>query len=353
MPLSFAEKRTVTRLLSQLDHATFQLLLAQDGNLPRVPIFSALSNPMPTIAFDFVLWLDKHPQAEMPILEVILAEFSAVPEAPALALALARMRAAQETVMAAAPPWDIALIEGVPVINRLRLRDLLKRIANNAGPPVVLVDGPAGTGRSHSFYLIKHVATSYGHTLVKMDIAYLPPDGRNLKAIVDKLVRDLELAEFAHPSSVGATPETVGWRYADNFAAALRQTATPHATWFVFDSLEKHPLAEVRAFVGTLIELRLRQEVANCVFFLLGAGPDYVPTDDFLRIESDPVGIFSRREIEQYVGVLNALGTQPLDPLPLAERASDIAALLDQAPAHEVCRNISRKIAVLRREVNA
>lgn len=245
------------------------------------------------------------------------------------------------------------MIGGTPVINRLRLRDLLKRIAQNKGPPVVLVDGPAGTGRSHSRFLINHVAASYGHKVVNIDIEFLPPDGRNLETIVDKLVRELKLVEFSNPSSVGTTPETVGWRYGDRFATALKQAAALHATWFVFDSLEKHLLPEVRAFIGTLIELRLRQEVGNCVFFLLGAGPDYVPTDELLRIESDLVGIFSRSEIEQYVGVLNSLGTTPLDAPLLAQRASDITSLLDQPPAHEVCRNISKKIAVLRREVNA
>jgi hypothetical protein len=353
MHLSFSEKKAVSGLLSQLDHNTFQLLLARDAKLPGVHIFSALTNPMPMIAFAFVLWLDKNPQAVEPALEVILSEFGALPAAQELSLALERIRAGGTLRMQAQPPWEMALIEGVPVINRLRLRELLKRIVDNKGPPVVLVDGPAGTGRSHSFYLINHVAASYGHKLVKMDIAYLPPDGRNLTAIVEKLVRDLQLVGFSHPSSVGATPATVGWRYADSFASALKQDSTLHATWFVFDSLEKHPLAEVRDFVHTLIDLRLRQEVGNCVFFLLGAGPDYLPTDDLQRIESDPVGIFSRGEVEQYVAILNSLGTMPLDAPRLAQRANDITALLDQIPAREVCRNISKKIAVLRKEVNA
>jgi hypothetical protein len=354
MPLSLVEKKAMTDLLSQIDHDTFRLLLARDSaHLPGLAVFSSAVHPMPTVAFDFVYWLDLNSRALVPALTVMLAEFAATQAAPTLSLALDRLRAAQAPGRPLQPSWEVALIEGIPVINRLRLRALLKAIAENRGPSVVLVDGPAGTGRSHSYYLIEHVARSSGNKLIKIDIAYLRPEGRNLETIVSKLVSDLDLAGFSHPSSVGAPAETVGWRYADNLATALRK-ATPHrATWFVFDSLEKHPLVEVRAFVSTLIEMRLRMEVPGCVFFLLGAGPDYLPADELGRIESDPVGVFSPPEIEQYVGVLNQLGTTPLTPPVLVERASEITALLNQVPSDKVCRNIALKMVALRKEVNA
>lgn len=352
MPLSVLEQKAVSHLVSRLNHNSFRLLLARDEKLPALEDFSSMFNPMPTVAFDFVYWLGRNPQALVPLLVILVVEFLAAEVTPTLLLALARLRAAQDPGRPVQQSWEVALIEGVPVINRLRLRDLLQQLAKNRGPGVVLVDGPAGTGRSHSFYLINHVAASSGHKLVKMDIAYLPPDGRNLESIVGKLVRDLNLAGFIHPSQVGATPETVGWRYADNFAAALR-VERAHTIWFVFDSLEKHPLAEVRAFVNTLIELLLGQEIKDCVFFLLGAGPDYLRVDDLLRIETDPLGIFSQPEIELYVSQLNELGTRRLEEPALSRRAREITDLLNQTPSHEVCRNISKKIAVLRRDVNA
>ncbi len=355
MPLSFVEKKALTALLSELDHHTFRLLLARDGTLPGIAEFSSIALPMPTVAFDFVDWLNLHPEALVPALSLMIEDYAGTDAGPTLVLALARLQAAQDPHRALQAPWDVSLIESVPVINRLHLRSLLKTIAenHNNAPSVVLVDGPAGTGRSHSFYLIDHVASSSGNKLIKIDIDWLRPEGRNLEAIVTKLVSDLDLTAFSHPSNVGVTAETAGWRYADNFAAALKKTQRAEAIWFVFDSLEKHPLVEVRAFVDTLIELRLRREVKNCVFFLLGAGPDYLRTDNLGRIESDPVGVFTPSEIEAYVGVLNTLGTKPLEKPDLVKRAKAIADLLNHPPSHTVCYNISTQIAQLRKEVNA
>lgn len=95
MPLNPTERRAVSGLLSQLDHDTFKRLLLQGEVLPEVHIFSALTKPMPFIAVDFVLWLDKNSDAVLPALEAILSESQANPAAAELSLARERIRAAE------------------------------------------------------------------------------------------------------------------------------------------------------------------------------------------------------------------------------------------------------------------
>ncbi len=351
MPLNRDEKKAINELVSSFDQAGFEVFLVM-ASLAPLSEFSAASNKMPKIVIDFIQWMEAKPIAIIPALEALAQEFPVHPAAAILLLGVDRFKR-EAALMMPASPWEVALVDGIPVVNRVQLRGLLQSIVNQAGPKVVMVNGPTGTGRSHSFYLINHVAACSAIKLVLVDLNYLPAERRNIRDIVNQLITDLGLAGFQQPDTHGATAATIGGRYAENFAAALKLAAPVHPTWFVFDHLERHQLAEVRAFVAALVDMRLRQLLGSCIFFLLGAGSEYVFNDQFRRIETEQLGIFSDTEIEAYVHTLNGLGRSPLAPAMLAARARDIKLLLKAVPVHQVCGEVARKISDLRVEVRA
>lgn len=350
MVLTLAEKKSLSNLLQEHDQGELNVFLYLHISVPLSNISSAYK-PMPSIAYDVVRWLDARPLELMQALHAAVTAFPHYPETAALNAAIVRIEALPAMMMPASP-WDVRLVGLVPVVNRTRLRQLLQAISSGSPPPVVRVDGPSGTGRSHSRYLIKHVAECCNIDLIHVDLDSRTAARHNLPAIVGRMVRELNLGPFEHPTTDGVTAETIGWRYADDFASVWRAAHRPRPAWFVFDSLEHHHLTEVRAFVSTLVEFTLRQEIGNCVVFLLGAGSQYVFDDPHWLVGMEQLGIFTSTEIAAYINDLNQLGRTPLVGAALNQRTQEITKLLGQSAAHEACGAVCRELARLRMEVN-
>jgi hypothetical protein len=352
MTLDMAEKLALSRLISGFDQAGFELFL-NASNLVALSHISANVNRMPEVIFAFINWLETNPQYLIKTLDAFIAQFPAAPDSGQLINTRTRCLYQVARCMPHTP-WDAALVERVPVINRTHLRGLLQNISNANGPSVVVIDGPTGTGKTHSFFLIKHVAVYRNCVLVRINLAWLAADQRNLATIVPMLARELNLAtHFSPPHELGVTAETRGVRYAENFAVALRQAPGGRQKWLVFDSLELHKIPEIHAFVATLITLRLRQDIGDCTFFLLDAGPSFAFEDPCQLIANERLGKFSRGEIDTFVQTLNSLGTTPLAKPDLDARSSAIQALLAEFPDDRVCAEICKKASALRSEVSA
>jgi hypothetical protein len=349
MSLNLTERKALLHITAQCSHDDFGVFLAMHMQL-ALGSFSSPAKTMVAIAVDFVTWLDSNPRQLIAALEALLEEFGLRPEAPILRMALDRLKV-RATVHLPTTPWDVKLVEGIPVVNRTRLRGLLQEIVDRNLPSVVQVDGPTGTGRSHSYFLIRHVATHSDVVLARVDVDRLLPESRNLPSIAAQLASELRLSGFTHPHTAGATSETIGVRYAENFATALRQSLPDRAVWLVFDSLERHRLSEVRAFIITLIDMRMRLDLGRCAFFLLGAGPEYQIDDPHRLLETETLGVFSAFEIEEYVKTLNDMGRTPLAGPVLDARSLAIQSLLGNTPEDKVCRAICSKLVDLRAEV--
>ncbi|MDB5918341.1 MAG: hypothetical protein JWR40_2575 [Massilia sp.] len=351
MILNRDEKIALNMLLKSFDQIAFETFLA-DAFLVELSEFSTVVMHMPVIRVAFIKWLDNNPDKLIATLDAFIAEF---PAHPACAILNSAVRRCARIAASTTPQnsWQSKLVEGVPVVNRTRLRGFLATICNSQRPTVVVVNGPRGTGRTHSFYLIKHVAVCWHVQLARINLDWLFPHQRNLASIVTILVDELKLSGFIPPSDAGVTTGTLGARYAENFAAALKQQPTGTKNWFVFDSLEMHRLPEVEAFICTLITMKLRHDLDNCIFFLLDAGPNYAFQDPHGLIANDRVGVFLPNEIDTFAGELNALGETQLAATELALRTDAIRSLLQTMPDHQVCAEISKKFAELRDEVNA
>lgn len=335
--------------LNQTDFDDF--LLRADG--PRLPLFSAFENSMPTVAIHFITWLGSNTGQIPSLLRAMVAETPVHDSNAWLESAAARIG----QLHPATPAWARSLVDGVPVVNRIPLRQHLQALVGSGayGPNVMLINGPAGTGRSHSWFLIHHVARSIGNVVpVKIDLKAQTIEHLSIQHIFDLLARVLGIGgDVRKPTVEGATPETIAERHANEIATGLTIRPLAQPVWIVFDSFDRPIPTEIRRFVTELVHLKLDQRLDGCKFFLLGAARDFDVDDPMFLTKSESLGIFSANEITFTARELNTAGKFPLAGPALATRINDLHKLLTLPSGREVCTAISRKLIELRLEVHA
>ena len=348
------ETKAIATILCGLDHPSLVRFLGYAG-LPSISIFSSPNVPLPVIALQFTEWLAKHEGMIVTTLDALLGDFPHHSDCPVLRSA--RERIGRDIAATSADfPWHDALIAGVPMVNRSRLRSVLASLIQGAlsAPPVVMVDGLPGTGRSHSYYLIHHVAKRANVNVAKVDVNGPVLELQTLDYICRLLVKKLGLGSFDAPSAVGATPETVAVRYAEEVCIAWNNRTGSGPTWIVFDSLDRPVAPEIKSFICALAAKRLSHEMDDCTFFLLGAGTNYGISDPSRRIELERISVFLIAEIEQAANALNALGRTQLDASVLALRLQEMRSLLESGETPgDICAAVAAKLVDLRLEASA
>lgn len=348
------ERLAILTILGELDQPAMSLFLAAAG-LPAIPTFSAATHPAPKIALDFLTWVEANKSSLLPTIQALLGEFGAHDEAAVLRGAAARASAPGVTV---APGWpsQAVLIAGRPMINRAPLRQVLQDHVDQHGsaPPVVMVDGPPGSGRSHSWFLIQHVAREAGIEAVKVDLMAPILEQQTLPHIARLLTRKMRIVpHIVEPTTVAATPETVAERWAEEVSNGWSERTPQRSMWIAIDSLDRPLPPDVQRFMCALAARRLSHDMMDCVFFFLGAGQDYGVDDPGRLVARETLAVFLAHEIEHAARGLAAVGRTPLDAGQLQQRIADINALLAIGTPREVCAAVHAKLAELRVEVAA
>ncbi len=289
---------------------------------PAIAAFSDSAKGMIVIAYDLTIHLRGCPQYLVPLLSQIVKYYPHVPSAPHFRAAIIRLQQAG-AAQAAIPPWEACLASGVPIVNRSMLRQLLRGLVSGASHPVVLIEGANGTGRSHSWRLIKHVADAVGSTIMtcKVDLTGYVAEHQTVERVFDSLVKQLQL-QVACPTYVAATPETVAARYADELAHQWGQLGG-RRIWLVFDSLDRDIPTEIKRFVSNLAEHRLDQRLNGATLFLLGAGRGFI-VDPYRLAKLEQLGSFVERELREIAQLINAAGLNPLSVAQLEPRIQDL-----------------------------
>jgi hypothetical protein len=348
------ERLAILMILGELDQPGLSVFLAHAG-LPQIQIFSAATHPAPKIALDFLNWLDGNAASLLPTIQGLLVQFGQHEMAAVLQGAAARASAVGATA-ATGWPSQAVLISGVPMINRAPLRQVLQDHVDEHGsaPPVVMVDGPPGSGRSHSWFLIQHVAREAGIEAIKVDLTAPVLEQQTLPNIARLLVRRMRIAQHVtEPTTVAATPETVAERWAEEVSSAWTARAPQRLMWVVLDSLDRPLPPEVQRFVCALAARRLSHDMMDCVFFFLGAGQDYGVDDPRRLIARETLAVFLAHEIDQAARALAAIGRSQLTADQLDQRIADITALLAAGTPREICAGVHARLADLRVEVAA
>lgn len=353
MLLYLQERLAIMTILAELDQPSLAVFLAKAG-VPQIHVFSAATKAAPAIAVDFMDWLEKNPNSLIPTLQRLLIDYGQHDMAPTVHGTVARATAVNGAAPAGLPSQAVLTL-GRPMVNRAPLRRALQDHVDQHGsaPPVVMIDGPPGTGRSHSWFLIRHVADQAGIRAIKVDLTAPILENQTLAGIAQTLVSNLGLILSQVPTTVAATPETVAERWAEEVNVAWNARNPARMVWIVLDSLDRPLAPEVRAFVCALAARRLDHVMTDCVFFLLGAGQDYGVDDPGRLVARETLTVFRANEVEQAARELAAQGRKPLSKVDLDKRIADLVDLLSGGNPREVCMAVHAKFADLRVEVSA
>ncbi len=348
------ERLALVTWMSRLSQQTFAaFLLTVTG--AKLSEFSSVANAMPAVTVDFIGWLEANPQHGATVCQAVAVQYPAIDEAPVLAAAAARLTALRDRAATAGPPEQARLANGIPIVNRARLREHLRAAMDGAPVKVVKVRGEAGLGRSHSWFLIRHVAASGIANPVKVDLVSPTLDNQTVQFLFDHLVRVLKLGEGEAPTSDGVTADTLAARYADEFTlrVAAAAPAWPKPLWLAFDNLDRNLRPEVKRFVSLVARSRLDDAFDNCVVFLLGTDAATEPDDPYSLTRIDTVSTFLDQEIADAVTCLNGLGATRLADDDLKARIADMQGLITTLKGRALCAEVASRLVALRQEVGA
>lgn len=360
MVLESDERRALIAVLRNFDQVQFKSWLMLDGGV-KLSTFSAETKPIEAIIADFLDWIERDNRCLVNLLKGLIVKFGEEHSSVAtLQEAVVRIQATQAQLAKLGCPSDARLAEGRPIVNRSALRQFLKAAMNHGGPAwasvsIVKVAGARGLGRSHSWYLIKHVANTGVAEALKFDLASATLANQTLDVLFDTLERNLKITDARKPTSDGVTSDTLAARFAEELAGCLARAAgnwnKPY--WLVFDSLDRDLRPEVKRFVSLLCRERLEGVFGNCVIFLLGPDAVTEPDDPGRSVQLELLTPFTNTEISDAATALNSIGRKALQQSDLDLRIGDAQALAQHYSGPDLCREVFSKLVDLRIEVGA
>jgi len=303
------------------------------------------------VALRVLRWMSIN-KTGLPLLARLIARSGDQASDPRL-LALRERWQQSEARVAPNPEEEILLAERRVVIDRIRLRGLLRQLRLGHLHPVIHVGGKSRTGVTRSRLLIRHVALETDIKRVEIDLEHKL--SCSLEEIFTELSRLLGImAPTAEIVREGSRPATTALQFAQLMANALANPPHNEADirWIIFDSMDRPLLPEVREFLHALAGMRLAGQFDRCVLFLLGGEQLAVDDDDHL-LASDRLTVFLSDDILHAAELLNARGTAPLPKPTLAERVQEMCLLLQTDTEAEAIEAIGSAFARLRNEVGA
>ncbi|ANI60475.1 hypothetical protein [Pseudomonas sp. GR 6-02] len=353
------ERKALLAVLRCFDQRGFNNWLRNYSNL-SIADFSSDTLPIDSIVADFFFWIKRDGSCLVDLLAGLIPMIGASPEVAILQETVVRIQATQDALKRMGCPSDSRLAEGRPIVNRSALRQYLKDAISYGGGPgagvsIIKVAGARGLGRSHSWYLIKHVADTGVAEALKFDLVSATLANQTLDVLFEALVRNLKITDAKKPTSDGTTSDTLAARFAEELAACLARAAGNWSKpyWLVFDSLDRDLRPEVKRFVSLLCRERLEGMFGKCVIFLLGPDAVTEPVDPGRRAQQELLTPFSDSEIRDAAIALNNLGRKALQQTELDLRIGNAQALARQYSGSDLCREVFAKLVDLRVEVGA
>lgn len=139
-----------------------------------------------------------------------------------------------------------------PFLDRRRLRESLKKLAADNGPTILVVDGPARSGRSYTRRLIEHIAEHRGPFQVAWNVCSGPGATLEARNLANSFSMDMKRPPGPIPEK-----ESQAARWAQQLAQwVLNHDADAGSRWWlVFDQFDGEPLEPAaQSFIESLAE---------------------------------------------------------------------------------------------------
>jgi hypothetical protein len=349
------ERRAVVDWAKDRSYSSLKLFLMLNVQDARLEDISAI-DLSEVVAMRFTEWLEKRADA-VDILRAASADPRTHPSAPGLEAAAGRLAALVQRQPNASQSYEARLVDlGIPIVNRAQLRDYLKTLVEGGRLPVVIVQGDSGLGRSHSWHLIKYVATVSGIAEPqKLDMLDQILEQQTMEFVFKALVRKLRLPAGMDVTVEGVTPTTLGERFAREFAQRLSDSATTRQKpfWLVLDSLDRPLDVPIKSFVQELARAATVGELSDCVLFLLGPDTAFSPIDPYAGIRHEALTPFLVNEITDACIEVNQLGLSRLDQAALDIFLSEVKELATSLRGRDLCKAVGERLVILRNRVKA
>lgn len=355
MRLTETEKLALMDWVEEQTHASFDHFLFRTVGV-RTDVFAGPHSNILTVAVEFIGWLNRNGEAAPKVFAALVRTF---PEHALIGVfrdASARMAASAAREAAAGERYEACLAGRVPVIDRAPLRQRLRALADGQSPPVVVVEGEAGMGRSHSWFLIQHVAAGLPDVrALNVDLMGPVLPNRDVATLFNHLVRLLNLPDGAAPAVVGVSGVTLAARFAGELVTRIQamQQPWPRTVWLVFDNLDRPVPPEVKLFVSELAQARMQDLFTGCTLILLAPDPLFGVPDPGRVALREQLTTFLSEDIATAARSLNALGASPL---PADELDTTIAGIVGDATARQGrdhCQAVAEAFRGLRDRVQA
>ena len=209
--------------------------------------YASTKLPMPTIVDQLLSALER--QGE-PVLVDFLIKVREVTHRPELRAAVDDFLA---TATVSANSYQALVVFGEPIVDRHLLRKHLQ-VLFTGNKRLLVVRGEKTPGKSHSRWLIQHVAQSQGFELVYCDLV-----GNSVDEIVGQIINDMSLPPQDFRDRL-AQFSTVAKGFISALRGYSRKQPLQHQQWcLVFDGYDREQVAEsIRELVGPLV-----QDIAN------------------------------------------------------------------------------------------
>lgn len=342
------ERRAFMEVVLQLEPGDLEFITVLEFGEP-LKTYSSSVNKMPVIVLEFTTWIAEDVTKLCKFLDYICKNKQNLPQCGKLQAHKQRLTALASKA-AVAPP-DALIIDSQVMVNRNRLRYLLRRLTEGAIIPVISVIGPPSSGRSHSWHLIRHVAENHNIDPLLVDLISWVPEDRTLANMFGFIVDRLGLVDIEEPTTTGAQDETVGLRYAVKLAEAMDRQSDGKTHWIVFDSIDRSMSYELAVFIRCLCQLRNEAAFRECTIFTLGESSQIDLSEGL--IQNEDIAPFLQQELSEAFYYVNEFGVKPLPNDQLDERCKAVWDQVNHLPNEEVARHISRVLTELRQEVEA
>jgi hypothetical protein len=262
--------------------------------------------------FELVSWADSNDRLP----DLVRALQAAHPARPTVATAYRlAFPTAPAAALAAVPacPYDASIVGTSLFIDRESIRTTLRTIANSpAGPRLLVVTGPACSGKTHSFLLIQGGGSHYQYQTAFIDVGALALEGGGVEAVIQDVVSKMGLdANGLSLPGETATARTTA-KLASRAVGLIRNDFIERGTkwWIVFDSLDRETLAPATIAAVVCLASSFVTNLSNVRVCLLGyKGALVPPASAYVRREALlPVGQLElenwRHQMEGYFSVV-------------------------------------------------